>query len=70
MKGWVAAVLCAAGWAATCVEARRRWAVDGKALEHAREGLAAGWEHCGDRSASMTIARAAQHVGAALEARS
>jgi hypothetical protein len=81
MKGWVAAAVCAAGWAATCWEARRRWTDDGRALDAAREGLALGYQFSQVRSASgdnegrgalrdrQVISRAAMLVGAALEAR-
>lgn len=76
MRGWLVAAVCAAGWAATCWEARRRWAEDGKALEAARLGLAAGyrWTETPDSNLfnvdRQIIARAATLVGAALEARS
>lgn len=77
MRGWIAAAVFAAGWAATCVEAARRCEEDGKALEAAQVGLSAGYAAAGPRdgfsavprSQTNAIVRASAMVRAALEAR-
>lgn len=70
MRGWALAVVLGAGWVATCLESRRRFEEDGKALRHAREGLLEDVDPFTPYSTAETRrARAAAHVAAALEAR-